>query len=121
MNNREETIKQKYEKEGWRMMRGGAPDFIAIKVDDGNIIEFKGVEVKKDGAGLTYEQAIYQKLFELAHIPFVVEVQGIPSRPIQSNHSKLIHSKPSQSPPNQIRPIQPTPNQSTPNQKEDKL
>lgn len=71
------------------MLRGGAPDFIAIKIDaEGNVIEFKGVEVKSKNGSLTYEQAVYKKLFKLAGIPYVVEVseplphQSIPSQTI---------------------------------------
>lgn len=59
------------------MLRGGAPDYIAIKVDDiGKILEFKGVEVKSKDGTLTYEQQIYKKLFELAEIKYIVEVEN---------------------------------------------
>jgi len=76
VNNREEAVKRRYEEQGWKMLRGGAPDFIALRVDDkGNILEFRGVEVKTNGSSLTYEQAIYQRIFELANIPFTVEVE----------------------------------------------
>jgi len=59
------------------MLRGGAPDFIALKVDDnGDILEFQGVEVKsKNSNGLSYEQQVYRKLFKLASIPYRVEVE----------------------------------------------
>jgi hypothetical protein len=76
MNNRELKVKRKYEADGWRMLRGGAPDFVALKVsEDGNILESRGIEVKRDGSQLTYEQAIYRKIFELAGIPYIVEVE----------------------------------------------
>lgn len=76
MNTRELEIKKKYEQQGWKMLRGGAPDFIAIKVDsNGDIVQFKGIEVKSDGADLSYEQAVYKKLFEHTGIPFIVEVE----------------------------------------------
>lgn len=56
------------------MLRGGAPDFVAIRLDiEGNIVEFRGIEVKPDNGKLTYEQAIYKKLFEMAGIPYIVE------------------------------------------------
>jgi len=59
------------------MLRGGAPDFIALKVDDnGNILEFQGIEVKaKNGNGLSYEQQVYRRIFGLANIPYRVEVE----------------------------------------------
>ena len=75
MNNRELEVKAKYEADGWRMLRGGAPDFIALKVDEkGGIFEFQGIEVKNSHDSLSYEQAIYKKLFELAKIEYKVEV-----------------------------------------------
>jgi len=74
VNQREQTIKVKYESEGWRMLRNGAPDFIALKVDEaGNILEIKGVEVKSPKDKLTYEQAVYRKVFQKAGIDYIVE------------------------------------------------
>jgi len=83
------------------MLRGGAPDFIALRVDDdGNIGQFMAVEVKDGRGQLTYEQQVYRKLFTLAGIPFIVETihtkprqpilgQATPSHaiPDQTNHS----------------------------------
>jgi len=75
MNQREQTIKAKYESEGWRMLRNGAPDFIALKVDEaGNILKIKGVEVKSPKDKLTYEQAVYRKVFQKANIDYTIEV-----------------------------------------------
>lgn len=76
MNEREAKIKKKYEEQGWKMLRGGAPDYIALKVNsDGKILTFQGVEVKSKGSLLTYEQQIYKKIFEMANIPYIVEVE----------------------------------------------
>ena len=75
MNERELKVKAKYEAEGWRMLRGGAPDFIALKIDEkGGILEFMGIEVKNSHDSLTYEQAIYRGLFKLAGREYKVEV-----------------------------------------------
>lgn len=75
MNNRELKVKDKYEQDGWKMLRGGAPDYIALRVDgEGKITEFEGVEVKRNGAKLSYEQGIYRMIFQKAGIPFRVEI-----------------------------------------------
>ena len=77
MNERELKVKKKLEAEGYRVLRGGSPDFIALKVSpNGEILNFKGVEVKSrsNGMKLSYEQEIYRKLFQLAKIDFEVEV-----------------------------------------------
>ena len=77
MNARELRVKAKLESEGYRVLRGGAPDFIALKVSPtGEIMEFKGVEVKSraNGVKLSYEQEVYRKLFQLAKIDFEVEI-----------------------------------------------
>jgi len=76
MNATELKIKNQLESEGWRVLRGGAPDFIALKVDgEGNITDWKGVEVKPlKGGKLSYEQQVYKKLFGLAGIKFEVRV-----------------------------------------------
>jgi len=43
LNERELKVKERLEAEGWRVLRNGAPDFIALKVDaEGNITEWKG-------------------------------------------------------------------------------
>lgn len=106
MNNREQVLKKKYEEQGWRMLRGGSPDFVAIRVDtEGNILEFTGVEVKSENGNLRYEQAIYRKLFALAGIPYVVEV--VPAH-ANSDHATPDHSRPFQTAPRQSTPARPT-------------
>ena len=77
MNARELRVKAKLEAEGYRVLRGGSPDFIALKVNPtGEILNFKGVEVKSKANGfkLSYEQEVYRKLFQLAKIDFEVVV-----------------------------------------------
>ena len=74
MNRRELEVKKQLESEGWKVLRNGAPDFIALKVVNGSIIDMKGVEVKRKGSSLTYEQEIYRKVFVKAGVSFEVLV-----------------------------------------------
>jgi len=74
MNRRELLVKQKLEGDGWRVLRNGAPDFVALKVQDGEIVDMKGVEVKSKTGRLTYEQGVYRQIFAKAGIPFEVNV-----------------------------------------------
>jgi len=85
MNERESLIDERYRSEGWKMVRNGAPDFVAVKphLDGGISIErgpdgwatnVLGVEVKSSTDRLTYEQAVWRELFLAARIPFKVEV-----------------------------------------------
>lgn len=103
MNRSEKEVKARYESQGWRMLRGGAPDFIAIKDENGRgaIKEFRGIEVKSPGGNLSHQQGVYRKIFELAGIPFIVEVsdgkkpipnigvQTMPPRPLQQKWPKV--------------------------------
>jgi hypothetical protein len=119
MNSREQNVKQKYEEQGWHVLRGGAPDFLAIRVDtEGNILEFKGVEVKSESANLTYEQAVYRKLFALAGIPHVVEVVPAHANPDHStpHHARPVHPTPCHTNPPLFKPHQASPLQARPHQ-----
>ena len=74
MNRREVAVKQQLEADGWRVLRNGAPDFIALKVANGEIVEMKGVEVKSRKGVLSYEQSVYKDVLHRAGIPFEVIV-----------------------------------------------
>ena len=75
MNKNEFLVKQELEKDGWKVLRNGAPDFVALKLDnDGNILEVRGIEVKYNNDKLTYEQQVYKKIFEWAKVPFEVKM-----------------------------------------------
>jgi len=75
MNRREQQIKNELESQGWKILRGGAPDFIALKVtNNGDVDIFKGIEVKSKMDKLSYEQEVYRKLFILAGVPYEVRV-----------------------------------------------
>ena len=58
MNYREESIRKKYEAEGWKALRNRAPDFVMLKVENGKIIDMIAVEVKSPADKLSYEQKV---------------------------------------------------------------
>ena len=64
VNRREKEVLEKYESEGWKTVRCGAPDFLFIKVKDCKIVNFCFVEVKPLDVGLSYEQEIWKKVLE---------------------------------------------------------
>lgn len=74
LNRREDAVRRKYLREGWRVLRGGAPDFLMLKVVSGEIVDVRAVEVKGPDSCLTYEQSVYRKILEQAGIGFEVEV-----------------------------------------------
>ena len=74
MNTRELEIKKKYEEQGWRALKNGAPDFVMLKVVDGVIQDMKMVEVKSPRGRLSYEQQVYKEIALKAGIPYIVEV-----------------------------------------------
>lgn len=111
VNDNELKIVEKYEAQGWRTLRGGAPDFLFLKVDNrGEIEDFVFVEVKNGKSGLSYAQAIYREVLELLGAKFKVEV------PIAN--SKPYHAAPTQTNPNPSIPTQAPPNQARPCQSE---
>jgi dienelactone hydrolase len=74
LNPREEAVARRFAREGWRILRGGAPDFLMLKVEQGRIRDVRAVEVKSPAADLTYEQSVYRMVFERAGIEYIVEV-----------------------------------------------
>ncbi len=110
MNNSEKQVKQQLEDEGWKVLRGGAPDYIALKVNNGQIDIFKGVEVKSKSAKLSYEQQLYRMIFQKAGIPYEVVVTDH-SNP---HHTSPHHSSPARTSPNQTTPILSRPDHSNP-------
>ena len=72
MNQRELEVKKQLEADGWRVLRNGAPDFVALRVLANEIIEMKGVEVKSRRDKLSYEQSVYKEIFKKAGIPFEI-------------------------------------------------
>lgn len=75
VNRREGIIAEKYKALGYKPMHTGAPDFLMLKVQSGEIVEVLAVEVKSRTDKLTYEQKVYQMVFRRAGIEYRVEVQ----------------------------------------------
>lgn len=71
-NKNEIKVLKELEDDGWKVLNRGAPDFLCIKVDNGNIEDFKFVEVKAGSDQLTYEQAIYKKVLEALGAQFEI-------------------------------------------------
>ena len=74
MNVREEKVAARYTGQGWRVLRGGAPDFLMLRVECGEIRRIMAVEVKSPLRDLSYEQRVYRTVLEQAGIQYVVEV-----------------------------------------------
>ena len=74
LNRRAESVRKRYLREGWRVLRGGAPDFLMLKVVDRKIVAVRAVEVKGPASRLTYEQSVYREVLEQVGIEFEVEV-----------------------------------------------
>jgi hypothetical protein len=72
-NRRENIIGDKYKALGYKPLHTGAPDFLMLKVDKGDITEYIAVEVKRKGAKLTYEQMVWRDVFRRAGIEYRVE------------------------------------------------
>lgn len=105
VNKNELLVLKKYESQGWKVIRGGAPDFLMLKVNGGKIEDFIFVEVKNPNSELTYEQAIYREVLEKRlGAKYSVEL-------IQANHSKPDQSRSYHSTPYQTNPGQTIPNQ----------
>lgn len=74
VNENELKVVKKYEVEGWKTLRGGAPDFLFLRVKDGKIKDAVFVEVKREGDRLTYEQSIYKEILERMGAKYRVEI-----------------------------------------------
>ena len=89
MNENEVEVAKRYEAEGYSVIRGGAPDFLCVRVVSGEIVEAVFVEVKSSGRGLTYEQAIYRRVLESLGAKFVVvSVSPIHTAPFPASPSQ---------------------------------
>ena len=104
VNESELEVLKQYEAKGWRVLRGGAPDFLMLKVDDGRIVDFEFVEVKTEGSQLTYEQAIYKEILNKLGAKYKVEI--VPNRPIPIQFAPT-HPTPCQNMLGQASPPQP--------------
>jgi len=74
VNKREKEVLENLEDDGWKVVRGGWPDFLALKVDKGKIEDFKAVEVKRPNGKLTYKQKLCRDVLEKLGMDYKVEV-----------------------------------------------
>lgn len=73
VNVREKQIIDKYEAQGWKTIRGGAPDFLFLKVENEDIKDILFVEVKDTKCNPTYEQSIYLRVLRMLGAKAIVE------------------------------------------------
>ena len=65
MNISESKVREQYEKRGWEVIRGGSPDFMLVKRENGKIIDVMFCEVKsKENNHLQYNQKIYRQVIK---------------------------------------------------------
>jgi hypothetical protein len=75
VNYRERHVKALRESNGWKVLRGGAPDFVCIKVDEsGKITAVEFTEVKSPDDQLSYEQAVWREIAVFLGVPWKTEV-----------------------------------------------
>jgi len=74
VNEREKEVLEDLEDDGWKVIRGGWPDFLALKVNDGKIEDFKAIEVKSPNGKLTYKQELCREVLEKLGMDYEVEV-----------------------------------------------
>lgn len=115
VNHNEMSVVRRYEAEGWKTLRGGAPDFVFVKVENGEIKDFVFVEVKTPKDIVSYEQTIYGKILEKLGANYKVEVvhdnkptQATPDHPTP-NQTRPAHSRPAHYDPDQTVSIQTIP------------
>lgn len=74
VNEREKKILEKYEEDGWKVIRGGWPDFLVVKTKNGKIVDAECVEVKSENGKLRYNQSICRNVLEDCGLDYSVEV-----------------------------------------------
>lgn len=74
VNRREKEIANKYEDQGWVAVRCGAPDWLFVKTEEGEISDAKFVEVKSPSGQLRYEQSIWLRVLKMLGADADVEV-----------------------------------------------
>lgn len=63
-NRREREVADEYEDRGWTAVRGGWPDWLFVKSENGEIADFVCVEVKSPSGRLRYNQKIARRVLE---------------------------------------------------------
>ena len=74
VNKREKKVLDTYESNGWKTIRCGAPDFLFLKTDNGDIIDFVFVEVKSKSNELTYPQEIWRNVLQKLGAKYKLEI-----------------------------------------------
>lgn len=74
-NTREQKVAARYKALGYKMLRGGAPDFLMLKIKDGKIAEVLAIEVKNGSGHLTTEQAYYRDALLFCGVRYIMEVE----------------------------------------------
>ena len=74
VNKREKEVLERYEAEGWKTVRCGAPDFLFIKTNNGEITDFFFDEVKAIGDDLSYEQGIWRMVLEMLGAKYKIDI-----------------------------------------------
>lgn len=64
VNRRESKVRERYEERGWQAVRGGWPDWLFVKADNGQIQDFVCVEVKSPAGRMRHNQALARKVLE---------------------------------------------------------
>lgn len=64
VNKREMEVMNEYQQKGWKAVRGGAPDWLFIKTNKGDINDIEFVEVKSQNDKLKIEQHIWRKVLK---------------------------------------------------------
>lgn len=108
VNENEEKIRRRYKKEGYKILRGGAPDFIIFKYDPETkeFSDIQFIEVKANSDVLSYEQQVYFMILQKLGVKCKVErIQG---KTNQHNPTQLkaTQSKATQSKANQFNSMQ---------------
>ena len=74
-NTREHKVMKKCMDEGWKPVRGGAPDWLFVKIENKKIVDVMFKEVKSPIDRLTTEQHIWKKVLqEYFHAHYSVEI-----------------------------------------------
>lgn len=72
MHPSEARVKEELESSGWKVLRNGAPDFLAYREENG-ILRIRAIEVKTNDQGLTPEQGEYAALLRRLGVEFHVQ------------------------------------------------
>lgn len=94
VNKNEEIIRQKYESQGYTVLRNGAPDFVIFKNENGQITDIKFIEVKFNGDRLRYEQQVYKKILETLGLTYILEhIKATQDSPRQRQTHQVISNQ----------------------------